>query len=134
MASGSRMLYMSSPSTPAASLARFSPSWASRWVAASSAAGANPRGYTHDAQCVTYTGPDAEYRGRQICVGSNEREINIADVTDKANPKTVTYGSTGAGGMTHLGMELFNRMAGVHIEHVGVEPHLGRPGLEEPPW
>ena len=36
----------------------------------------------------------------------------------KANPKTVTYGSTGAGGMTHLGMELFNRMAGVHIEHV----------------
>ena len=36
----------------------------------------------------------------------------------KANPKTVTYGSTGAGGMTHLGMELFNRMAGVQIEHV----------------
>jgi tripartite-type tricarboxylate transporter receptor subunit TctC len=36
----------------------------------------------------------------------------------KANPKTVTYGSTGAGGMTHLGMELFNSMAGVHIEHV----------------
>jgi tripartite-type tricarboxylate transporter receptor subunit TctC len=36
----------------------------------------------------------------------------------RANPKTVTYGSTGAGGMTHLGMELFNRMAGVQIEHV----------------
>jgi tripartite-type tricarboxylate transporter receptor subunit TctC len=36
----------------------------------------------------------------------------------KANPKTATYGSTGAGGMTHLGMEYFNRMAGVHIEHV----------------
>jgi choice-of-anchor B domain-containing protein len=52
-------------------------------------AGANPRGYTHDAQCVTYRGPDTRYRGRQICVGSNEREINIADVTDKANPVTL---------------------------------------------
>jgi len=51
--------------------------------------GANSRGYSHDAQCVTYEGPDAEYRGRQICVGSNEKEINIADVTDKANPVTV---------------------------------------------
>ena len=52
-------------------------------------AGSNPRGYTHDAQCVTYSGPDARYRGRQICVGSNETEINIADVTDKSNPVTV---------------------------------------------
>lgn len=52
-------------------------------------AGSNPRGYTHDAQCVTYSGPDARYRGREICVGSNESEINIADVTDKANPVTV---------------------------------------------
>jgi choice-of-anchor B domain-containing protein len=51
--------------------------------------GANGRGYTHDAQCLTYQGPDTEYRGRQICVGSNEKEINIADVTDKANPVTV---------------------------------------------
>ncbi|HEX6307728.1 MAG TPA: choice-of-anchor B family protein [Longimicrobiales bacterium] len=52
-------------------------------------AGANSRGYTHDAQCVTYRGPDARYHGREICVGSNEAEINIADVTDKANPVTV---------------------------------------------
>ncbi|MEX0891702.1 MAG: choice-of-anchor B family protein, partial [Gemmatimonadota bacterium] len=52
-------------------------------------AGTNSRGYTHDAQCVTYQGPDAAYRGREICVGSNETEINIADVTDKANPVTV---------------------------------------------
>ena len=51
--------------------------------------GSNDTGYTHDAQCVTYRGPDEEYRGRQICIGSNESEINIADVTDKANPVTV---------------------------------------------
>jgi choice-of-anchor B domain-containing protein len=47
------------------------------------------RGYTHDAQCLVYRGPDEYYRGRQICVGSNESEINIADVTDKSNPVTV---------------------------------------------
>ncbi|HRX17821.1 MAG TPA: choice-of-anchor B family protein [Gemmatimonadales bacterium] len=49
----------------------------------------NARGYTHDAQCVIYRGPDAEHRGKQICIGSNESEINIADVTDKANPKVL---------------------------------------------
>jgi choice-of-anchor B domain-containing protein len=47
------------------------------------------RGYTHDAQCLVYDGPDERYRGRQICVGSNESEINIADVTEKAHPVTV---------------------------------------------
>lgn len=49
-------------------------------------AGSNPRGYTHDAQCILYRGPDARHRGRQICIASNESEINIADVTDKAKP------------------------------------------------
>ena len=49
----------------------------------------NGRGYTHDAQCLVYQGPDARYRGRQICVGSNESEINVADVTDKASPKLI---------------------------------------------
>jgi choice-of-anchor B domain-containing protein len=49
----------------------------------------NSRGYTHDAQCLVYDGPDQRYRGREICVGSNETEINIADVTDKANPVTL---------------------------------------------
>ncbi len=52
-------------------------------------AGANPRGYSHDAQCVTYSGPDVKYRGREICVGSNEKEINIADVTDKTKPVVI---------------------------------------------
>ena len=47
------------------------------------------RGYTHDAQCLVYSGPDDRYRDRQICVGSNESEINIADVTDKSAPVTV---------------------------------------------
>lgn len=47
------------------------------------------RGYTHDAQCLVYDGPDEDYRGRELCIGSNESELNIADVTDKADPRTV---------------------------------------------
>jgi choice-of-anchor B domain-containing protein len=50
---------------------------------------ANSRGYTHDAQCLQYRGPDERYRGRQICVGSNETEINIADVSDKDRPVVI---------------------------------------------
>ena len=55
--------------------------------------GANPRGYTHDAQCLTYRGPDAQYTGREICLASNERELNVADVTDKSNPVNISRAS-----------------------------------------
>ena len=51
--------------------------------------GRSGTGYSHDAQCVTYHGPDEDYRGRQICVGSNENALSIADVTDKGNPVAV---------------------------------------------
>ncbi|GBD32628.1 hypothetical protein HRbin33_01600 [bacterium HR33] len=44
-------------------------------------------GYTHDAQCVTYKGPDVEHRGKEICFGANETALSIADVTNKSNPK-----------------------------------------------
>lgn len=50
-------------------------------------------GYTHDAQCLVYNGPDENYRGREICLGSNASELNIADVTDKANPVTISRAS-----------------------------------------
>ncbi len=51
-------------------------------------------GYTHDAQVVIYNGPDTDYTGREIYVGSNESQVVIVDVTDKANPQgiaTVSY-------------------------------------------
>ncbi len=47
-------------------------------------------GYTHDAQCVVYHGPDTEHQGREICVGSNETALSIADVTDKSNPVSLS--------------------------------------------
>jgi len=51
-------------------------------------------GYSHDAQVVTYNGPDTDYTGKEILVGSNENEVVIVDVTDKANPiqiATINY-------------------------------------------
>ncbi|WP_241148048.1 choice-of-anchor B family protein [Lacinutrix jangbogonensis] len=44
-------------------------------------------GYTHDAQVVTYNGPDSDYTGKQIYVGSNGNtdKVVILDVTDKSN-------------------------------------------------
>ncbi|KAF2221426.1 hypothetical protein BDZ85DRAFT_265352 [Elsinoe ampelina] len=44
---------------------------------------ASSDGYTHDAQCVTYNGPDKRYLGRNICVAYNEDSITIWDSTNK---------------------------------------------------
>ena len=43
-------------------------------------------GYTHDAQCVIYNGPDLEHIGKEICFNSNEDTVTIVDVTDKSSP------------------------------------------------
>lgn len=51
-------------------------------------------GYSHDAQVITYNGPDTDYTDKEILIGSNENEIVIADVTDKTNPlviSTISY-------------------------------------------
>ncbi len=44
-------------------------------------------GYSHDAQVVTYNGPDTEHVGKQIYIGSNGNsdKVVILDVTDKNN-------------------------------------------------
>ncbi|NNF17865.1 MAG: choice-of-anchor B family protein [Gammaproteobacteria bacterium] len=42
-------------------------------------------GYTHDAQCVVYNGPDPDHQGQEICFNYNEDTLTIVDVTDKAN-------------------------------------------------
>jgi choice-of-anchor B domain-containing protein len=43
-------------------------------------------GYTHDAQCVMYDGPDDRFTGREICFNSNEDTLTIVDVTNKSMP------------------------------------------------
>ena len=50
-------------------------------------------GYTHDAQCVIYNGPDEEYQGQEICFGANETAVSIADVTDKKQPTSISTAS-----------------------------------------
>ncbi len=60
-------------------------------------------GYTHDAQCVTYRGPDADYRGREICFGANETALSIADVSDKDSPIAIARAAYPSVGYTHQG-------------------------------
>jgi choice-of-anchor B domain-containing protein len=60
-------------------------------------------GYTHDVQCVVYSGPDAAYAGREICFGSNETAISIADVTNKGAPLAVSRANYPAVAYTHQG-------------------------------
>ncbi len=60
-------------------------------------------GYSHDVQCVTYHGPDERYTGREICMGSNETHLSVADVTDRENPVAVSIASYPNVGYTHQG-------------------------------
>ncbi|NER17037.1 choice-of-anchor B family protein [Spongiivirga citrea] len=59
--------------------------------------------YSHDAQVVTYNGPDTDYSGREILIGSNENEVVIVDITDKANPVSISKISYPNVGYTHQG-------------------------------
>jgi choice-of-anchor B domain-containing protein len=63
--------------------------------------GRSKTGYTHDAQCVLYHGPDEDYRGREICFGSNETALSIADVTEKSSPHAIAMAEYPNVGYTH---------------------------------
>jgi len=59
--------------------------------------------YSHDAQVVTYAGPDTAYAGHEILIGSNENEVVIVDITDKSNPVNISSISYTNVGYTHQG-------------------------------
>jgi len=42
--------------------------------------------YVHDAQCVTYHGPDTRFTGRELCFNAAEQWVSVVDVTDKNAP------------------------------------------------
>ncbi len=65
--------------------------------------GRRKTGYSHDAQCVIYQGPDSEHHGKEICVGSNETAISIADITDKDNPVAISSGTYPDAAYVHQG-------------------------------
>ena len=60
-------------------------------------------GYSHDAMCVNYEGPDTEHQGKEVCFGSNETALSIADVTDKDNPVALAMSSYPNAGYSHQG-------------------------------
>ena len=67
------------------------------------AGGYSGSGYTHDAQVMIYNGPDSDYTGREIYVGSNEDKVVIVDVTDKNNPQLIADISYTNDSYTHQG-------------------------------
>lgn len=60
-------------------------------------------GYTHDAQCVSYVGPDADHQGKEICANANEDTVTIVDVTDKGNPIQLSRTGYQGAEYTHQG-------------------------------
>ena len=63
-------------------------------------------GYSHDAQVVVYHGPDENFTGKEIYIGSNSdggsnNKVIIVDVTDKSNPELITTKSYGGSGYAH---------------------------------
>lgn len=60
-------------------------------------------GYTHEALCLVYAGPDTRYSGRQICLLSNEDTLTVLDVTDKSAPEMVSRTPYAESGYTHQG-------------------------------
>ncbi len=60
-------------------------------------------GYTHDAQCVDYIGPDPQYQGTEICFNSNENTLTIVDVTDKTDMTQISRTSYSGVRYTHQG-------------------------------
>ncbi|WP_299159756.1 choice-of-anchor B family protein [uncultured Eudoraea sp.] len=68
---------------------------------ASGGYGAN--GYSHDAQVVTYNGPDSDYTGQEIFIGANENQVAIVNVKDKDNPVQISTFQYANIGYTHQG-------------------------------
>jgi len=50
-------------------------------------------GYTHDVQCVIYSGPDSVYNGKEICMASNENSVTIFDKTTATQLSRTSYTS-----------------------------------------
>ena len=68
-------------------------------------------GYTHDAQCITYDGPDEDYVGREVCAGSNEDVVTFFDVTDKQDVRIISIAEYPQDAYTHQGWFTEDRRA-----------------------
>lgn len=84
-------------------------------------------GYVHDAECVTYTGPDASKVGAELCFCCNEDALTIVDVSSAAAPAIVVSRSTYSGSsFVHQG-SLTGDMAFFILGDEGDESDAGGP-------
>ncbi|KHO02116.1 regulatory P domain-containing protein [Metarhizium album ARSEF 1941] len=60
-------------------------------------------GYVHDAQCLTYNGPDAAHRGKEICFGYNEDSLTIYDLSTRSAPRILSRTPYQGATYTHQG-------------------------------
>lgn len=67
------------------------------------AGGSAQGGYCHDAQVVTYDGPDQDYQGKQICLGFNASQVVIYDATNKEDIEVISSSVYDAVGYVHQG-------------------------------
>lgn len=90
--------------------------------------------YIHDTQCVVYDGPDAEHRGREICFNSAAQftgditnvfnTVSIVDVTDKADPVSLSRIEYPRSGYSHQGWLTPDQQYFLHNDELDEE--LGR--------
>ncbi|MEL7363582.1 MAG: choice-of-anchor B family protein, partial [Bacteroidota bacterium] len=65
-------------------------------------------GYTHDAQCLVYDGPDPDYQGAPICFSSNgsfgtNDVLSISSLSDLRNPVSISRTTYPFPGYAHQG-------------------------------
>jgi len=60
-------------------------------------------GYTHETECVIYSGPDTVYRDREICFNSNEDTLTVVDATDTLEQVQLSRTGYGGSAYTHQG-------------------------------
>ncbi|TVZ16259.1 choice-of-anchor B family protein [Maribacter sp. MAR_2009_72] len=72
-------------------------------IAPLTAGGWGVNGYTHDAQVITYSGPDTDYQGAELFVGANEDQVVIVDISNKNSPLTLATLPYPNIGYTHQG-------------------------------
>ena len=79
------------------------PTFAGCFSDAASETGPRSPGYTHDAQCVVYRGPDTEHDGKEVCFAANEDVVSIFDASDKGNVTLLAQAAYPAFAYTHQG-------------------------------
>ena len=60
-------------------------------------------GYTHDAQVVSYNGPDVNFQGKEIAFCCNENTVTVVDVTDATDPALISATGYAGSNYTHQG-------------------------------